>query len=211
MKYQTLALALLLVFAPSVSAQTPAQAPDPIQHAAQTVAHLHDTALSPSSFVLEGVYLTKPSNGKVNYCYAFSSKDKSGDSLETRAAEHGPKNTLSVFTETNGAGKYFGYDDGLKAPCTDKNIARDITSEVHALAPTAIDPHTALRAAPAPTHTAALPPAADLSADLNALIQQANRDFADYQRLNSEGKFSDAGQKLEDLQQVLSQLSARAK
>lgn len=48
-------------------------------------------------------------------------------------------------------------------------------------------------------------------ADLNALIAQANRDFADYQRLTSEGKLSEAGQKLDDLKRVLDQLNARAK
>jgi len=208
MRNQALAFALLLGLAGSVPAQTPAQKPDPVQHARATVAHLHDTALSPPSFVLENVYLTKPSKyGRIGYCYAFSSKDKSGDSLETRAAEHGPNNTLSFFTSTNGAGKYFGYDDGFKAPCSPGNIAREITAEVNGLAPPVAEPQTASGAAPATAHSAALPP----DADLNALIQQANRDFADYQRLNSEGRFSDAGQKLEDLRQVLSQLSARAK
>jgi len=207
MKNQALALASLLGFALSV----PAQTPDPIQHARATVAHLRDTALSPSSFVLENVYLTKPSKyGRVNYCYAFSSKDKSGDSMETRAAENGSNSKLSVFTSTNGAGKYFGYDDGLRAPCTDKNIAREITAEVHALAPPVTESQTAL-AAPAPAHPAAPLAATDLNTDLKQLIEQAKRDFADYQRLTAEGRWSDAGKKLEDLQQVLSQLSARAK
>jgi len=45
----------------------------------------------------------------------------------------------------------------------------------------------------------------------SALIQRANSDFADYQRLTSEGKLAEAGQKLADLKQVLGQLSARAK
>jgi uncharacterized protein len=44
-----------------------------------------------------------------------------------------------------------------------------------------------------------------------ALIQQASRDFADYQRLTSEGKLADAGQKLDDLKRTLDQLSAHAK
>jgi len=47
--------------------------------------------------------------------------------------------------------------------------------------------------------------------DVNALISQASRDFADYQRLTSEGKLSAAGQKLDDLKRVLDQLSAHAK
>ena len=56
-------------------------------------------------------------------------------------------------------------------------------------------------------HAGAPPP----SLDLNALIQQASRDFADYQRLTSEGKLSDAGQKLDDLKRTLDELSAHAK
>jgi uncharacterized membrane protein (UPF0182 family) len=44
-----------------------------------------------------------------------------------------------------------------------------------------------------------------------ALIQQASRDFADYQRLTSEGKLAEAGQKLDDLKRTLDQLSAHAK
>ncbi len=48
--------------------------------------------------------------------------------------------------------------------------------------------------------------------DVSSLIQQADRDFADYQRLTSEGKLADAGQKLDDLEVfALGQLSAHAK
>lgn len=47
--------------------------------------------------------------------------------------------------------------------------------------------------------------------DLNALIGQASRDFAEYQRLTSEGKLSEAGQKLDDLKHTLDELSAHAK
>jgi hypothetical protein len=47
--------------------------------------------------------------------------------------------------------------------------------------------------------------------DTNQLIGQAGRDFSDYQRLTSEGKLSEAGQKLDDLKRVLDQLNARAK
>jgi uncharacterized membrane protein (UPF0182 family) len=49
------------------------------------------------------------------------------------------------------------------------------------------------------------------AADVNSLIAQANRDFNDYQRLTSEGKLAEAGQKLDDLKHVLDQLSAHAK
>jgi hypothetical protein len=47
--------------------------------------------------------------------------------------------------------------------------------------------------------------------DQGALIQQASRDFADYQRLTSEGKLAEAGQKLGDLKHTLDQLSTHAK
>ena len=44
-----------------------------------------------------------------------------------------------------------------------------------------------------------------------ALIAQANRDFSDYQRLTSEGKLSEAGQKLDDLKRLLDQLNSLPK
>ena len=47
--------------------------------------------------------------------------------------------------------------------------------------------------------------------DMNALIQQAGHDFSDYQRLTSEGKLSEAGQKLDDLKKILAELNAKAK
>jgi uncharacterized membrane protein (UPF0182 family) len=47
--------------------------------------------------------------------------------------------------------------------------------------------------------------------DMNALIGQAGRDFDDYQRLTSEGKLAEAGQKLDDLKRVLGELSAHQK
>ena len=47
--------------------------------------------------------------------------------------------------------------------------------------------------------------------DIHSLIVQASRDFADYQRLTSESKLAEAGQKLDDLKQVLDQLSVHAK
>jgi uncharacterized membrane protein (UPF0182 family) len=47
--------------------------------------------------------------------------------------------------------------------------------------------------------------------NLNSLIGQASRDFADYQRLTSAGKLSEAGQKLDDLKQVLDRLNAMPK
>jgi uncharacterized membrane protein (UPF0182 family) len=44
--------------------------------------------------------------------------------------------------------------------------------------------------------------------DLNSLIGQAGKDFSDYQRLTSEGKLAEAGQKLDDLKHVIDQLNA---
>ena len=49
------------------------------------------------------------------------------------------------------------------------------------------------------------------AASLNSLIAQASRDFSDYQNLTSQGKLAEAGQKLDDLKRVLSELSARPK
>jgi len=44
--------------------------------------------------------------------------------------------------------------------------------------------------------------------DLNTLIPEAGKDFSDYQRLTSEGKLGEAGQKLDDLKRVLDKLNA---
>jgi uncharacterized protein len=46
-------------------------------------------------------------------------------------------------------------------------------------------------------------------ADRNALIAEAARDLADYQRLTAEGKLGEAGQKLDKLKQALDALNAR--
>jgi uncharacterized membrane protein (UPF0182 family) len=53
--------------------------------------------------------------------------------------------------------------------------------------------------------------AAQPAVDTKALITRAGSDFADYQRLTSEGKLSEAGQKLDDLKHTLDELNARAK
>ena len=47
--------------------------------------------------------------------------------------------------------------------------------------------------------------------DMNALIGSASRDFDDYQRLTSQGKLAEAGQKLDDLKRILSELSSHPK
>jgi uncharacterized membrane protein (UPF0182 family) len=54
--------------------------------------------------------------------------------------------------------------------------------------------------------TAAVPQPA---ADLNALIAEAAKDLADYQRLTAEGKLGEAGQKLENLKRTLDELNRR--
>ena len=64
---------------------------------------------------------------------------------------------------------------------------------------------------PQPTGAAAPSGKPQPAANLNSLISQAGRDFADYQRLTSEGKLAEAGQKLDDLKTVLGELSAHAK
>ena len=74
---------------------------------------------------------------------------------------------------------------------------------------------TATNSAPAPSNAQAAPSTPTTSAavptDTNGLIAQAGRDFSDYQRLTSEGKLTEAGQKLDDLKRVLDQLNAHAK
>jgi uncharacterized protein len=47
--------------------------------------------------------------------------------------------------------------------------------------------------------------------DRDAIITEAAKDFADYQRLTAEGKLGEAGQKLEELKRKLDQLNTRPK
>jgi hypothetical protein len=49
------------------------------------------------------------------------------------------------------------------------------------------------------------------SQDTKSLIAQAGKDFTDYQRLTSEGKLGEAGQKLDALKQVLDHLKSQQK
>jgi hypothetical protein len=64
-------------------------------------------------------------------------------------------------------------------------------------------------ARPTPPRSAAA--AAAPSADTDALIAEASKDFEDYQRLTAEGKLAEAGQKLEQLKDVLGRLNSRRK
>ena len=47
--------------------------------------------------------------------------------------------------------------------------------------------------------------------DLNSLIGQAGKDFSEYQRLTADGKLAEAGQKLQELKQVIEKLNAQKK
>jgi hypothetical protein len=61
---------------------------------------------------------------------------------------------------------------------------------------------------PEPPRAAAASAAAPQSAaDLNALIAEAAKDLADYQRLTAEGKLGEAGQKLEQLKRAIDKLN----
>ncbi len=61
----------------------------------------------------------------------------------------------------------------------------------------------------APGSNASPQTSAQPAADLNALIAEAAKDLADYQRLTAEGKLGEAGQKLEELKRALDKLNRR--
>jgi uncharacterized membrane protein (UPF0182 family) len=71
---------------------------------------------------------------------------------------------------------------------------------------------TATEAAQTTNHAPpAVQGAAQPAADINALIAEAGKDFADYQRLTAEGKLGEAGKKLDQLKVVIDQLNAHKK
>ncbi len=75
-------------------------------------------------------------------------------------------------------------------------------------------PNTATPGTPSPTdagHGTAATAASQPPANVNALVAEAGRDLADYQRLTAEGKLGEAGQKLEALKRVLDKLNQRQK
>jgi len=76
--------------------------------------------------------------------------------------------------------------------------------ETSSLSPTAapVEPERNAAASVAVTNPAA---------DKNALIREAAKDLADYQRLTAEGKLGEAGQKLEQLKRKLDELNAHQK
>jgi len=86
------------------------------------------------------------------------------------------------------------------APTFEAALASLFGSEASSLSST-----EAAQAAPAPA--GAQQPAADIS----GLIAQASKDFSEYQRLTSEGKLGEAGQKLDELKKVIEKLSAHPK
>ena len=59
--------------------------------------------------------------------------------------------------------------------------------------------------------TSGTPTVAQAPPSQQQLIRQANQDFNDYQQLTSQGKLTEAGQKLDDLKRVLSRLGAESK
>jgi len=67
---------------------------------------------------------------------------------------------------------------------------------------------SSLTATASPSETAQRPPASTSrpTADLDAMIAQAAKDLADYQRLTAEGKLGEAGQKLEHLKRTLEEM-----
>jgi uncharacterized membrane protein (UPF0182 family) len=68
----------------------------------------------------------------------------------------------------------------------------------------------ATSAATVPAERARVTPASGTqpTTNLNALIAEAAKDLADYQRLTSEGKLGEAGQKLEELKRAIDKLNA---
>jgi hypothetical protein len=52
-------------------------------------------------------------------------------------------------------------------------------------------------------------PSTPVGVDVNALIAEAAKDLADYQRLTADGRLAEAGQKLEHLKTTLDQLARR--
>jgi hypothetical protein len=68
--------------------------------------------------------------------------------------------------------------------------------------------NSTLSAAEAPRSVTEAPGAAKPVEDTSTLIGLAGKSFSDYQRLTSEGKLAEAGQKLDDLKRILDKLNA---
>jgi uncharacterized membrane protein (UPF0182 family) len=70
---------------------------------------------------------------------------------------------------------------------------------------------SSLNAKEPPQATPASQESSQPSSDINALISEASKDFADYQRLTAEGKLGEAGLKLDALKGLLERLNAHKK
>ncbi len=88
-------------------------------------------------------------------------------------------------------------------PTFESAMASLFGGAVSSISPAAASPEMARRA---PTTTS---PQSQPTEELNALIAEAAKDLADYQRLTAEGKLGEAGQKLEQLKHTLDKLNAR--
>ena len=127
---------IVLFLALLLSQPTTAADDAQVQHAAATVAHLHDTMLDPASFVLDGVYVTKPGKkGRVSYCYAYRSHNQMGGYSAGRAAEDALDGGRLSTYQSDSDGDFPGYNIGWVAPCKAKNVAVDITKAVSDAAP----------------------------------------------------------------------------
>jgi uncharacterized protein len=94
-------------------------------------------------------------------------------------------------------------------PTFESAMAALFGGAVSSLTTTTTAPSTNATAAVEPTRTATS--SATSAGDLNALIAEAAKSLADYQRLTAEGKLGEAGQKLEELKRTLDKLNARQK
>ena len=129
-----------VLFATSAFSQQPGD--DAVKHAAGVVASLHDSMLDPASFVLDGVFVTKPIHryadkdhkDKPTYCYAFRSHNAMGGYAEGRAYEDPLDHGRLVTVHPASDGAFTGYDTGWVAPCKTKNIDAEITANVATLA-----------------------------------------------------------------------------
>jgi uncharacterized protein len=91
----------------------------------------------------------------------------------------------------------------IYGPTFESAIAALFGGAVSSLSAAAAIPAEAVRRAP-PSAASSQP-----AADINALIAEAAKDLADYQRLTAEGKLGEAGQKLEELKRTLDKLNTR--
>jgi len=107
------------------------------QHAAETVARLHDEMLDPESFVLDSVWITKPDKrGLVSLCYSYRSHNHMGGYSEGVAVENGEDNNHLSTYPVGDDGHTQGFDTGWFAPCKTKNLDRELTADVSAITPT---------------------------------------------------------------------------